>query len=100
MIKTFNFFYYFRFCRVVDPPAAFEEHEMDQDEFPILGSNVYGIPKPGDAVIINPQPGCFGRGPQALKSKSGYFGLDTASLVTYGRYYKCFVKFFSTVPLS
>ena len=77
---------YFRFCRVVDPPVAFEEHELDREEFPILGSNVYGIPKPSDPVLINPMPGCFGRGPQALKSKIGYFGLNTASLVTYGRY--------------
>ena len=77
---------YFRFCRVVSPPSAAEDHELDREGFPILGSNVYGIPKPSDPVLINPQPGCFGRGPQALKSKSGYFGLQTDSLVTYGRY--------------
>ena len=70
----------------MDPPVAFEEHELDRDEFPILQADkVWGIPKPGDAVVINPQPGCFGRGPQALRTKSGFFGLNTASLVTYGR---------------
>ena len=77
---------YFRFCRVVDPPSAAEPHELDRDEFPILGSNVFGIPKPSDPALINPQPGCFGRGPQEIKSKSSIFGLRTDSLVTYGRY--------------
>ena len=76
-----------RFCRVVDPPGDYEEHEKDRDDIPIYQQDkVWGIPKPGDAVVINPQKGCFGHGPQGLKTKNGIFGLNTASLVTYGRY--------------
>ena len=38
--------------------------------------------------MINPPRGCFGSGPQPLKTKSGIFGINTASLVTYGRVYE------------
>ncbi len=63
--------------------------DVDDDGFPIWSlEKARGIPRPSDAVLINPPSGCFGNGPQPLKTTSGVLGLNTASLITYGRIYE------------
>lgn len=83
--KQFNYTW---FCRVVSPD--FEEwKEIDKDNFPVYQAEfARGIPRPSDALLINPPPGCFGNGPQPIKSKAGILGVNTASLVTYSRIYE------------
>ena len=62
---------------------------MDSQGFPIYSdSDAQFIPRPGDPVLINPGPGCFGLGPGPLKTQSGMIFLNTASLVTYSRVYE------------
>ena len=51
-------------------------------------SDAQRIRKPGDAVLINAPPGCFGFGPGLLKTKAKTLALNTASLITYGRIYE------------
>jgi hypothetical protein len=62
---------------------------VDSQGFPIYNDNdAQFIPRPGDPVLINPGPGCFGLGPGPLKTRSGIIFLNTASLVTYSRVYE------------
>ena len=83
--KQFNYTWW---CRVILP----EEEEfkvLDDEGFPIFKEeDAQRIRKPGDAILINPPPGCFGAGPGPLKTKAGTLGLNTASLITYSRIYE------------
>ena len=83
--RNFNYTW---FCRVVAPD--FEEwEEVDDDEYPVFDiAKARGVPRPSDAILINAPPGCFGQGPQPLKTSAGIFGINTASLITYSRIYE------------
>ena len=57
--------------------------------FPVFKeSDAQRIRRPGDAVLINAPPGCFGNGPGPLKTRAKTLALNTASLITYGRLYE------------
>ena len=51
-------------------------------------SDAQRIRRPGDAVLINAPPGCFGSGAGPLKTRAKTLALNTASLITYGRIYE------------
>ena len=89
---TFDFqnFNYTWYCRVIAPEAEYQDwEEEDEEGYPVFdAAKARGIPRPSDAILINPPKGCFGNGPQPLKTKAGIFGLNTASLVTYSRIYE------------
>ena len=51
-------------------------------------SDAQRIRRPGDPVLINAPPGCFGSGPGPLKTRAKTLALNTASLITYGRIYE------------
>ena len=51
-------------------------------------SDAQRIRRPGDAVLINAPPGCFGAGAGPLKTRAKTLALNTASLITYGRIYE------------
>ena len=54
----------------------------------MIEADARGIPKPSDAILINPPAGCFGNGPQPLKTTVGILGINTASFITYSRIYE------------
>ena len=58
-------------------------------EFPVYKAvDAQPIRRPGDAVLINAPPGCFGKGAGPLKTRAKTLALNTASLITYGRIYE------------
>jgi hypothetical protein len=84
-LKNFNYTWY---CRIISPKLETYPN-MDSLGFPVYNdAEAQFIPRPGDPVIINPGPGCFGQGPGPLKTRAGIIFLNTASLVTYSRVYE------------
>jgi len=84
--KSFNYTW---FCRVIDPVIFKEEWEewniqVDENGFPIYNASmVLSIPPKDDPALINPPPGCFGKGPGPLKTNKGFLKINTAQLTTY-----------------
>ena len=88
-------FNYTWWCRVKSPEEEKwpETEELDTGAetlvFPVFKeSDAQRIRRPGDAVLINAPPGCFGNGAGPLKTRAKTLALNTASLITYGRLYE------------
>ncbi len=68
------------FCRV----SSTDEKYLAYDEFdlPVFKETlVQKIRVPGEALPINPPPGCWGHGPGPLKTTSGHLRINTRSFV-------------------
>ena len=64
---------------------------MDGD-YPVFDeSTAQRIPEPAKPKIINPDPGCFGLGAGALKTRAGTLSLNTETLVSYDQVYEVMV---------
>ena len=64
---------------------------MDGD-YPVFDeATAQRIPEPAKPKIINPDPGCFGLGAGALKTRAGTLSLNTETLVSYDQVYEVMV---------